>query len=110
MNLHERDRILERLQADKGKIALGSSEVRSIDQILAAVWGIAFPGTIATWEELLPRSAGCLAITRYNKAHDDVAEAMELGDKRVMAAAQARLDDALADPIILGPVTSQRRT
>ena len=109
MNLHERDRILERLQAGKGKIALGSSEVRSIDQILAAVWGIAFPGTIATWEELLPRSAGCLAITRYNRAHDDVAEAMELGDKRVMAAAQARLYDALADPIILGPVMSQRR-
>jgi SAM-dependent methyltransferase len=109
MNLHERDRFLERLQADKGKIALGSSEVRSIDQILAAVWGIAFPGTIATWEELLPRSAGSLPIARYNKAHDEVAKAMARRKKRAMAAARARLYDALADPIILGPVTSQRR-
>lgn len=109
MNLKERDRFLGRLQEDKGKIALDSSEVRSIDQILSAVWGIAFPGTVASWEELLPRVAGCPAITRYHKAHDEVAEAMARRDKRATAGAEARLYDALADPIILGPVTSQRR-
>jgi SAM-dependent methyltransferase len=109
MNLPEKDRFLGRLQEDKGKIALDSSEVSSIDQTLAAVWGITFPGSVDSWEDLLPRSASCPAITRFNKAQDEVAEAMARGDKRAMAAAVARLYDALADPIILGPVTSQRR-
>src|SRR5690242_15448155 len=109
MSLQERNRLLERLQEDKGKIALDPSEVRSIDQMLAGVWGITVPGPVPSWEGLLPRSASRPAITRYNKAHDEVAEAMARRDKRAKAAALARLYDALADPTILGPVTSQRR-
>jgi SAM-dependent methyltransferase len=76
---------------------------------LAAVWGIAFPGTVASWEELLPRSAHSPSVKRYIKAYDQVAQAMVRDDKRALAAAEAQLYDALADPIILGPVTSQRR-
>jgi SAM-dependent methyltransferase len=98
------------VQEDKGKIALSLSEVRSIDQLLATEWGIVFPGTAASWEDLLPpHSADTPAIERFNEAHDEVAEAITRSDKRAEASAHTRLYDALADPIILGPVTSQRR-
>jgi SAM-dependent methyltransferase len=109
MNLHERDQFLERLQAAKGKIALDSSEVRSIDQALAVGWSIAFPGAAASWEELVPRSAGGPAIKRYNEAYYDLVDAVERGDKRGTDAAEARVYDTMADPIILGPVMSHRR-
>src|SRR5690242_12687052 len=109
MNLQERDRFLERLQEDKGKIALDPSEVRSIDQKLAAGWGITFPGSVASWEELLPPGAGCPAIKRYNEVYYDLVDATERGDKRATDAAEARLYDTMADPIILGPVMSHRR-
>ena len=73
--------------------------------------GYCIPGNSRLhWEELLPRVAGCPAITRiYHKAHDEVAEAMARGENTRWPGLRHACPSALADPIILGPVMSQRR-
>jgi len=76
--------------------------------VLTEEWGIAFCSD-KTLEDLLPRTEIPGPIADYWFAHDQVAEALKRNAIASVDQLTAILHNALADPAVLGPVTSSRR-